>query len=181
MLDLRCCYEKGNENPDKISLRDININVEVSLSEVYDTTKALLYHGADINYQLEEEDSLDSDFLKRRDLDKERFGLVLTSLAIFTLEECFKTETDFHNFNIAIEPLVTKPMRKIVRIAEKSFTEHSRYEINAVYPHIEESKVLWPLIDKWESTEHRDDLDLLQTALEAVVKSHRPTFKKGLN
>ncbi|KAI4127574.1 MAG: hypothetical protein LQ338_003145 [Usnochroma carphineum] len=134
---------------------------KVTFNDIFDTTKALLVHGADINYQLELNNS---EYLKRTGFDDEHFGLSLTCSAMFVLEECFDTEPEFREFATAMESLVTRRTRKIDVISCPGY--------RSKHPSAEESEMLWPLIEKWESTGHRDDLDSLQAALEVVYRTH---------
>ncbi|KAL8992541.1 MAG: hypothetical protein Q9188_007563, partial [Gyalolechia gomerana] len=153
-----------------ILLESNDFDAQATLKEVFDTTKALLVHGADINYQLEP--SYTEDYLRRRTLANEGFFLKLACSASFVLEKCFNTEPEFREFASAMEPLVKTSAREIVKICRYDCSEEGGYYISTASPSAEECGLLWPLIEIWESTGRRDDLDSLQTALRAVWKAH---------
>ncbi|MCJ1431145.1 hypothetical protein MMC27_000496 [Xylographa pallens] len=171
LLQLRYNYIKANGKSGGIL---INGDSQITLNDIFGITKALLVHGADINYQIKYGNSDDYGFyLKRRGLEKEPFNLILTSSAIFTLEECFNTEPEFHEFMIAMKPLIRTPTRNIVGIVKRNSHFRSGPHDTVTCPSAEESEALWPLIEKWESTGRRDDQDSLQAALEAVFIAHK--------
>ena len=161
LLELRCNYMNIHGRSGGIVLHNSDIEMHVTLKDIFDATKALLAHGADINYQVE---GSNSDF-KRPDFEYEQFEFHFTTSAMFTLEECFNKEPEFREFSIAMEPLVERPTRKIVCI---------RHMYQSAWPHTEESDSLWLLIEKWESTGHRSDLDALKSAVEQVLRAHNP-------
>ena len=172
LLSLRFKYMEANGKSGGILFRHINIKDQIKLNDIFDTTKALLIHGADINYQLESANSCHyTCHLKRRDLVQERFDLILTSSALFVLDQCFNTEPEFREFMTTMEPLLTTPNRIIVSIDVRTNGWSSR---PVACPSAEESKMLWPLIEKWESTGRRDDLDSLQAVMEGVWRAHNP-------
>lgn len=174
LLNLRYRYMIANGISGGILPHSFNVDAQVTLNDVFDITKALLFHGADINYELRPARSSHvACYLKRRGMEKKRFDLRLTSSAVFTLEECFNTEPEFRECMIALKPLVTTPTRKIVGInLVNNYEFYTSGPNNDTCPSAEESEVLWPLIEKWESTGRRDDLDSLQAAMKAVFAAH---------
>ena len=114
---------------------------------------------------------------ERRDLGPWRFDFSLTASAMFFLEDCFNSEPEFRRFASEIEPLVQRPTRKIVTIElsdHLSTIPKLNNEEKKARPSAEESEILWPLIEKWEDTSRRDDLDALEAALEEVWRAHHP-------
>ena len=155
-----------------------DIEDDITSNVVFDTTKALLANGANINFQLEYLESRGyHTYLKRRDSDSGGFDFSLTASAMFVLEECFNSEPEFRRFASEIEPLVKRPTRKIVDI-ELSPDLHTipplDHKESKARPSAEESEMLWPLIEKWEDTGRQDDLDAFQAAAEGVWRVHHP-------
>lgn len=158
-------------------LSNDDIQIRITLSGIFDTTKALLANGADINPQMERTSSRNVKcYLKRRDLGDEQLYLILTASAMFTLEECFGKEPEFREFAAAVEPLVEAPTRKITGIFYTGRYDHGKYESGEVYPTDEELEFLWPLVERWESTGNRRDLDALQTTMRSILRVHIPGF-----
>ena len=158
------------------SIFDQDTKWDIISNDIFDTTKALLANGADINYHLENPYKYDK-YLKSRAPGFERFNLSLTASAMFVLEECFGTESEFHEFAVAIAVLVERPTRQIQSIEHSIFLEtipESNYKEFNPRPSPEESEMLWPLIEKWEDTGRQKDLDALQAALEEVWRAHNP-------
>ena len=178
LCNLRYRNLETNGRSQGLKLYDQDIEENITLMDVFDTTKALLENGADINCQLEYLESRDyRTYLKRRDLDLVSFDFSLTASAMFVLEEWFNSEPEFRHFASEIEPLVKRPTRKIVRIelSRRLYTIPSlNYEESEARPSAEESEMLWPLFEKWEDTGHEEDLDAFQAALEEVWRAHHP-------
>ena len=183
LRDLRIttiAYANSNGGSQGLTFHDQDMRWD-NILDIYDTTKALLANGADINYQLEK---LHSDaylnyrnYLKGRYLERERFNVWLTASAMFVLEECFNTEPEFRRFASEIEPLVKRPTREIVAIrlsGRLSTIPKLDYDEKEARLSAEESEMLVSLIEKWEDTGRRDDLDALQVALERVWRAHHP-------
>ncbi|KAL8963329.1 MAG: hypothetical protein Q9193_000393 [Seirophora villosa] len=165
LRDLRAKYVEANGTNDGILRESDDFDAEITSKEVFDTTKALLFHGADIDFK---QKKWSGNVIKRRISDEEQFQVWLRGSNFFLLEKCFSTEPDFREFAVAMEPLVTKPRREIVEIFYSTMGPTGP----SCTPSSEQCDLLWPLIEKWESTGHREDLDSLQTALEAVWKPH---------
>ena len=157
----------------KLFAQDIEDNI--TLMDVFDTTKALLANGADINYQLRNLRSRDFiPYTKRRDLGPWRFDSWLTVSAMFVLEECFNSEPEFRRFASEIEPLVQRPRRTVtIEPSDRLYTiPNLKYEDRQVNPSDEESEMLLSLIEKWEDTGRQNDLDALKAASEEVWRAH---------
>ncbi|KAL9058114.1 MAG: hypothetical protein Q9206_002071 [Seirophora lacunosa] len=174
LVRLRIKYVEANGTNDGILLESDDFDAEITSKEVFDTTKALLFNGADIDFKREPWDSYN---IYRRIPHGEQFYISFRGSYFFLLEKCFSTEPDFREFAVAMEPLVTKPRREIVKISD-SDQDLEVSGVSIYTPSSEECDLLWPLIEKWESTGHREDLDSLQTALEAVWKAHGGRHKK---
>ena len=158
------------------SVFDQDTKSDITSNDIFDTTKALLTNGADINHQLVERIECKY-YLEGRDLDYECFSLWVTPLAMFILEECFGIKSEFREFVVALESLVERPTRRIkaIRLPDRLYTiPRLKYEEANPRPSAEETEMLWPLIDKWHDTGRRGDLDALQAALEEVWRAHNP-------
>ena len=148
-----------------------------TLRDVFEVTKALLAHGADINFQMKESASFRfSCVLKRRDLIDESLDLGVSATAMFILEECFNHEPEFQDFAVAVSPLIERPTREIVRIWVHEDEVDGSFKV--VRPgcrvSADDSEMLWPIIEKWERTGHHEDLTALETAIEQVYNANSP-------
>ena len=95
---------------------------------------------------------------------------------MFILEECFNHEPEFQDFALAVSPLIERPTREIVRTWVREFKQNGS---SVVARHgrcvsADDSKVLWPIIEKWERTGHHEDLTALETAIEQIYNANRP-------
>lgn len=150
------------------------------MDSIIDVTKALLAHGADINFQMKKASSRNCKcYLKRRDMAKRPFDLIVAASAMFTLKECFSKEPEFCIFFNAVKPLVETPTRKIIYIHRSRRTSSNEIRTLSrgnprICPSTEECEVLWPLVERWESTGHCWDLDTLQSAMEEIWQAHNP-------
>ena len=175
MYDFRPEYPKASGQSQGLSNN--------TLKEIFDTTKTLLVNGVDINYHLKPAGSYNyNSYLKGGATKVERFGFdfSLTASAMFVLEECFGTETEFREFVVAVESLIKRPTREIVAIdlSQELYTiPELNEEGQKAHPNAEESEMLLSLIEKWEDTGRRDDLDALNAALEAVWRAHHPSVE----
>lgn len=167
LFDLRAKYIEANGTNDGILLESDDFDAEITSKEVFDTTKALLFNGADIDFNREPWRIYNT---HRKIPHEEQFRVKLHRSNFSLLEKCFSIEPDFREFAVAMEPLVTTPRREIYKVIY-SKARHEEPTPNCT-PSSGERDLLWPLFEKWESTGHRDDLDSLQTALEAVWKAH---------
>ena len=178
LLDLRLNSLEVPRGFQGLKLNDQDLEDNITLEDVFDTTKALVANGADINYRLKELSSrYYCNLLKRHDWNGERFALSLTASAIFILEECFNSEPEFRHFASEIDPLVKKSTRELLALdcLISSYTiRGSNYKRKEVRPSADESEMLWPLIEKWEDTGRQDDKDALEAALEVVWRAHNP-------
>ena len=150
----------------------------ITLDEVFDVTKALLACGADVNFPLG-----DNYALKCRSLAHSYFRLDLSATAMFILEECFHNEPEFQEFAVAISPLIKRPTREIVGIRHYHHT--SGHKVNSTKCGVspDESRALWPLIEKWERTGlHEEGKTALEMAVEQIYDAHNldKISKEGL-
>ena len=178
---LRHRHLKASRGSQGLKLYDQEIEGNITFNDIFETTKALLANGADINHHIEQFDSLLLiPYLKGEKLFNKRFYFSLTVSAMVILEEYFNSEPEFRHFASEIEPLVQRPTRKIEVIGlsdDLSTIPELKLEEKCVHPTAEESKMLWPLIEKWEDTRRREDLDALQAALEVVWRAHHPSVE----
>lgn len=179
LLEHRHRYMLANGRSGALLFDDHDIDLH-TMSNIVDITRALLTHGADINYQMERANSQNYKcYLKRLDMAERPFDLIVAASAMFTLEECFSKEPEFRKFFDAVKPLVETPTRKIIyihrshRLSSDEIRILSRVDRN-VCPSIEECEVLWPLVERWESTGHCRDLNTLQSAMEKICQAHNP-------
>ena len=151
-----------------------------TLRDVFEITKALLAHGADINFQIEESPSNGPTCVfKRRDLAYESLNLGMSATAMFILEECFNHEPEFQDFALAVSPLIERPIRKIVVIWSQEAKQNGRLLVDRAGCHVsaDDSEMLWPIIEKWERTGHHEDLTALETAIEQIYNANGPVSK----
>ena len=177
--DLRLRYDNINRRSQRSIFYDQDAKWDITSTDIFDTTKALLANGADINYQLRNPCEFNI-YPKSRDLKYESFYLTLTASAMFILEECFGTKSEFREFAVAIASLVERPTRRIKAIKLSGFLQtipELNYEESNSRPSAEESDRLLLLIDKWKDTRRQGDLDALQAALEEVWRAHNPGVK----
>ena len=142
-----------------------------TLKETFEITKALLAHGANVNFQIS--------LLPLRRLEpiffRGQFSLRLKVTAMFILEECYNTEPEFRRFASEIESLVEKPTRIVEVIHEKyGYQGANTSTITHLKP--EESEMLWPLIEKGEETGRDEDWEALEAAFESVWIAQDPGF-----
>lgn len=164
-------YMDANEKSGRMLLEDRKGDMQITFNDVFNTTKAFLVHGADINYPLELSGFRN---LKRRGLEGDCFRLFTTCSALFLLEQCFEREPEFLDFMVAMKPLVTTPTRQIDSIYRNDKSGNRDRPVGHFCPSIEESEKLWPLIEKWERTGNRDDRDSVLAAMEAAWIAHNP-------
>ena len=157
------------------------VDSRVTLDDILNTTEALLAQGADINHQMDF--ILKSTWgcsLRRYDLQYEELDFEVTSSAMFWLEECFGGYQEFRDFAAAVQAPLKRPWRKIVSIFHNT-PEPSRLsepdDRPRAYPNEEEQEMLWPLIEKWEESGQRRDLDALRSAMRRVFRAHNPDIK----
>ena len=83
LLDLRTCYMNTNGRSGGLMLRHRDVDVQITLKAVFDTTKTLLVKGVDINYKLRRRSY--SDFLKRRNTRQQDSSFTMTPSAMYIL------------------------------------------------------------------------------------------------
>ncbi|KAL8900413.1 MAG: hypothetical protein Q9207_005715 [Kuettlingeria erythrocarpa] len=172
LLDLNYRYFKETGNSRGIQPEDEDSDIHAPFDEILDTTKALLVHGAKVNYHLSlKRNSVQIFLFGRRGLRRERYNLVLSYSAFYTLKECFGNEPEFRKFFATKESLATTPTREIIVICKSSESASISFPIR---PDAEEGETLWRLIEKWERTGRREDLIMLQSAIEAISRPNKP-------
>ncbi|KAL9604063.1 MAG: hypothetical protein Q9179_001986 [Wetmoreana sp. 5 TL-2023] len=176
LLISRHRYMDSNRRSGGIMLEDEYLdtsqNLNLTPKTVFDTTKVLLAHGADIDLPLEDINSIHGPcYLKRRGLAYALLDLVVNATAMFVLEECFKKEPEFCDFAAGVQSL-REPTRKLLKIMPMVDTllKGSRYH-SPLGP--EECDMLWPLIEKWERTGYDSDLKALKSVMEQIWKAHQ--------
>lgn len=156
------------------------VDKRVTLNDIFNTTKALLAHGANIEFEPAfSRDNLLFCPLKRHDLIDQALEFQVDCTAMFWLERCFTQYPEFGDFVAALEPQMRRPSRKIFSIYSKylatvTYDEHDHH--SRAYPNDEQSGMLWILIEKWEESGERKDLDALRSAMRRVWTAHRPDY-----
>ena len=165
--------------------------VHITLNDIINTTKTLIARGADINYQVNQDQvfRVPSDgyllflvhYLKRRRFQTGSTRIKITASAMFILEECLDSEPEFREFASAIEPLVERRTRKIdeICLGYSSYVHVSYDNLVNPRPSTEESEMLWSLIEKWEDSGRQDDLNALDAASESVWRAYNPGVRLG--
>lgn len=157
-------------------LDDKHKNMHVTMNDIFDVTKGLLAQGADINYQMEREVHV---YLKQRCSLAQELGVSMRASAMFLLEEYFNAEPEFREFAIEMEPLIERPTRRIhvVNLPKNLYKRPKNYKVYSPRPCAKECDMLWPLIEKWDDSGSRDDLDALKAAAVEVWRAHNPGVK----
>lgn len=145
------------------------VDKRVTLDDIFNTTKALLAQGADIEV----------DQLLGLTSSSGEFDLHVTVSPMFLLEEIFSGYPEFCHFAAAIKPKMRRPLRGISIIHKTNHTaNHVEPENQAkLYPDDEESEMLWPLIADWQETNRIDDRDALWSATARVWRAHYPDIR----
>ena len=147
----------------------------LTLSDIFEVTKALLAQGADVNLQLGECFEFDFSYcFKRLYLGNQRIDLQLSVTAMYILEECFNNEPEFQEFAVAVSPLIKRPTREIRSILHSAKMRAVRCDVSP-----DDSKVLWPMVEKWERTGHHKDLTALRMAMEQIYNANAPVSESG--
>lgn len=177
LQESRCGYMQSFGKSGGIVLDETYSRLGLTTASIFDITKSLLANGADINIWIEEANSEDYEcYLKRRNLANSPLDLILEATAIFVLEECFNKEPEFRDFATAIKSLVKVPTRRLLKIESMSvhtsdalsYTSAGEATISAG-----NCELLWPLIEQWETTGLRNDLEALQLAMERIWRSQQ--------
>ena len=172
LQEMRHKYMVANGNSGGLLLGKSHLDRHITLSDIFDVTKALLANGADINYQIEEDKySAATTFLQRHPVDLAGFFPRFSCSAMFLLEECFNKEPEFREFAVAIRPLVKTPIRRIIRVLsqEPYSGDYADSNFNATFVvDSEKESKLRPPIEKWESTGHEKDRVAVVAALEQI-------------
>ena len=185
LRDMRQNYMISIGRSGGILLDSDYISLNFTPRTVFETTKALLVNGADINFPIRAGRTRGEirPPLKRC-LPNDVFEIRVDCTAMFMLEECFGKEPEFRTFATDIEPLIKKPTRTLVKIATSMYSK--RYPGGRMAPVRSEDELerLWPLVEKWEQNGHRNDFEALQSAMLEIVKAHNPdksTERKAQN
>lgn len=165
------------------SLLHLNLTPQIA----FDTTIALIAHGADVNVFLGtffHGIGRDGFFKRKMPREGRLLGLVVNPAAIFLLEECFNGQPGFSKLAKEIDPFVQNPTRKLHSVAptycrlDISLRRRARNEWSApLRP--EHCDALWPLIEKWERTGHGSDLEALQSAMEPIWRANQTRRIQG--
>lgn len=155
---------------------DSDLNFNRAPKTVFETTKVLLAHGADINFLLRPcYGFVFRSALKRQIPEDSCFDFEIQASAMFMLEECFNKEPEFRKFAAAVESVVTKPTRRLVKLLGKPSVDHSiRVDPTRLSPR--ECDILWPLVEEWEKTGHATDLEVVQSAVKRILTDHNPDW-----
>ena len=173
LMNMREGYMNANGKSGGILVEERH-DRRVTLSDIFEVTKALLVQGADVNFPFvnhERHWNTEENVLKRHYVGVRRFKLRITATAMFILEECFNTEPEFQEFAAATSQLIKRPTREILNI---SFVGEGSNYWDTCDVSTADSEVLWPMIEKWERTGHQKDLTALQTAMEQIYNANAP-------
>ncbi|KAL8857196.1 MAG: hypothetical protein Q9178_006251 [Gyalolechia marmorata] len=145
----------------------------VTSKVAFDTTIALIVHGASVNLWTGPiHTSRPYNNLKRGTSPLCDWALEIDATAMFLLEDVFDEEPDFLEFATAMEPFVQFPARKLHRIAPmipNSGNPQSLY----VPLTSEHCDTLWPLIEQAERTRNRKDVEVLEAAMAQIWKAYQ--------
>lgn len=161
LVDLRHEFMRIHRRSGNIVLTD-----HWTVADIAITTQAFLNSGVDMNLMLETEEFLISGGLKRSDLWYEHLGLEVSPTAGFVLQECLGQIPDFYQLTKDIKPNVRRKITGIKRWDGEYF-----YQM----PLKDNPDTLWPLIDKWERSGRRTDLDALLLAMRAAMRALEDT------
>lgn len=154
-----------------IGLRDKRVSHE----DIFNTTKALLAQGANINFKI------DQRFYTSCLLDGRRFVtdalLKINCSAMFWLEKWFQRYSEFRNFAAATKAPVKRPWRKIDSIVYMSRDIADHKDRPRAFPTDEETEMLWLIIEKWEESEQDNDKNKLESAIARVFTAHFPDIE----
>ena len=174
---MRHNYMVANGKSGGLLFEKHHIEQRVTLSDIFDVTKALLAHGADINGWIYPS-RMNETFLKRLDLNEEYhfdFNPEVSCSTMFILEECFNGEPGFQKFAAAVRPLLerrTRERRMIFLGCDNRPSSWDRYELSSA-----DEFNLWPLIEKWESTGYKEDLVAVETTLCQIWEARHSAWK----
>lgn len=180
LYDSRNKYIRSNARSGSILLEDNCRDLGLTPKTVFDTTKALLARGADLNFSLGQMISTGYlGFLKRPGLNIQ-INFIVEATAMFLLEECFGKESEWRRFATAVEPAGLKPARRLLALhVEGVPTVDSKHYEKAAKLSSEECDNLWLLIEKWERTGHHDDLKLLESTMEEMWEARKTDASLG--
>ena len=167
LIALLDCYMSANGKSGGLMLRPQDVDAQITLKSIWDTTKALLAMGAEINYKLRYRGF--NHILKRRNPDN-NVSFSMDVSAMYILEECFNAEPEFRTFANGLKPLIKTPAREIYEVVFP-FGDGT---LGVLDVSIDDGKHLLSLIEKWEDTGSRDDLDMIQSAVAEIVRDREP-------
>lgn len=155
------------------------VDKRVTIDLVFNTTKALLVHGASVEFKpaIFLRSNLPSYSLKRYSLDIHMLDFEIESMAMFWLERCFIQFPEFRDFAAAVESPMTRPKRKILSIFKKDKGLSTINPPNGrlrAYPDGQESEMLLLLVEKWEESGEKTDRDAMWSAMKRVWRAHWP-------
>ena len=139
-----------------------------TIDEIAYTTHAMRNCGADINLMLPPANSAwYRCFLRRRDLEHESLDFLVSASAGFVLQECFGQIPEFQTL---YKDMDSSTARKLKSIFPNPGTNDHYGELFLD----SSSPDLWPLVEKWEKSGRRVDLDALQLEMRALFEQNRP-------
>ena len=145
----------------------------VAPKAAFDTTIALIVHGANVNLWTGPNSSAFADCnLKRGTPQFRKFDLIIDATAMFLLEDTLDEEPDFLEFATAMEPFVQFPARKPHRIAPMVSSSDNQESLSVPLTS-EHCDTLWPLIEQAERTRHRKDVEVLEAAMEQIWRAYQ--------
>ena len=157
----------------------------MSLTTVFNITKALIKNGADVNFRVGVAPEYGATPLheayvygfRRRGLTGPHAYPILDVTAMFILEECFGEEPEFQEFVEEINRLVEKPCRKLVGMGVAPTSSSNEKQINTSH---EDCEGLWSLILRWEESGYAADMEALKKELQRIRQAYDDSAKVGV-
>ena len=152
------------------------VDKRVTINDIFDTTKALLAHGASIVFK-------PGIFrqavypLKRPGIKSHVLGFDVECTAMFWLERYFIQYPEFRDFAAAVGSPMIKPRRKILSIFINRKGLLAIDEPDGrfrAYPDNHESEMLLLIVEKFQISREKTDQDAIWSAMERVWRAHRP-------
>ena len=158
--------------PEGLRLSQWQLDCGFSLDRLVNQTKTLLKHGADINKR-----TIESYFDLLLFVDEPsatRFEVGSRRTALYTLENCFGTDTEFRAFIAAIGPVVQRPTRWVKMVRNlKGLGKHvdARPVVEVTK---DESNMLVHLLEAAEHTLKSKEANMFQAKAEEVFWNNYP-------
>ena len=168
LLNMRWNYMEVHGKSGNIMLPD-----KLTIADIGYTTQAFLNSSVDLNLMLRSR-SVCETFLKRRDLEFEDLDFMVSASAGFILQECFGQMPEFYESYKLPKDMNSSVKRKLSAIVVKNLEDKRHYDCTPQLT-LEDNceSVFWPLIEKWEKSRRRTDLDALLASMKAYSEENR--------